>query len=48
MTILQDYKLIFNNKLKFNFNGGKLTSVSGQEFLYKMGYLEIIESLFVI
>jgi hypothetical protein len=52
MTILQDYKLTFNTKLKFNFNGGELTSDSGliviEEFIDKLGFREMIERFFVV
>ena len=52
MTILQDYKLNFNNKLKFNFNGGELTSDSGmiiiEEFVNQIGLRETLERLFII
>lgn len=50
MNSLNDMALNFNNRIKFNFNGGDLTSDSGlillREFDEKLGFSSLIKNSF--
>lgn len=52
MTILNDYSLLFNSNLKFNFSGGNLTSDSGllliKEFLQMLNFPNLLKKHFTL
>jgi hypothetical protein len=52
MSILQEYSMNFNPRMKVNFNGGDLTSDAGlllyKSFDHKLGFSKTVEKLLVV
>lgn len=52
MTILQEYSMNFNPRMKVNFDGGDLTSDAGlllyKSFDHKLGFSKTVKELLVV